>query len=85
MPKIVIVWKIFELAKALYPEITRMWYSLDKESGEEYVFVEYKTKPNYGAGIGPQITGGSFRINVTADSNVALVNDVLKKLERNWN
>ena len=74
MPKTVIVWKILELAKALYPEITRMWYLMDKESGEEYVSVEY---------IGSN-RGGCFRINVTADSNVALVNDVLKNLERRF-
>ena len=84
MPKTVIVWKISELAKALYPEIERMWYMMDKESGEEYVAVEYKTRPNYGAGAGPQIAGGSFHINVTADSNVSLVNDVLKNLERRF-
>lgn len=82
MPKTVIVWKISELAKALYPEITRMWYLVDKETGEEYVTVEYKTIPH--PGLGPQIAGGSFRINVTADSNVALVNDVLKNLERRF-
>lgn len=84
MPKTVIVWKILELAKALYPEITRMWYLIDKETGEEYVSVEYKTKPNYGGGLCPQVAGGCFRINVTADSNVALVNDVLKNLERRF-
>lgn len=82
MSKTVIVWKILELAKALYPEITRMWYLIDKETGGEYVSVEYKTIPH--SGIGPQIDGGSFLINVTADSNVALVNDVLKNLERRF-
>lgn len=84
MPKTVIVWKILELAKALYPEITRMWYLIDKESNEEYVAVEYKTPPHHYAGGGPIIDIGSFRINVTADSNVALVNDVLKNLERRF-
>lgn len=39
MPKTVIVWKILELAKALYPEIERMWYMIDKETHEEYVSV----------------------------------------------
>lgn len=78
MPKTVIVWKILELAEALYPEITRMWYLVDKETHEEYVSVSYHTTIN-----GREFYE-SFRINVTADSNVALVNDVLKNLERRF-
>ena len=84
MPKTVIVWKILELAKALYPEIERMWYMVDKESGEEYVSVAYHTTIIHpGTGIHREFYE-SFRINVTADSNVALVNDVLKNLERRF-
>ena len=78
MPKTVIVWKILELAKALYPEIERMWYMVDKETGEEYVSVSYHTY------INGMKTFDFFRINVTADSNVALVNDVIKNLERRF-
>ena len=78
MPKTVIVWKIMELAKALYPEIERIWYMIDKETGEEYVSVSYHTN------INGRETFDSFRINVTADSNVALVNDVIKNLERRF-
>jgi hypothetical protein len=78
MPKTVIVWKILELAKALYPEIERMWYMIDKETHEEYVSVSYH------ATINGRELFESFRINVTADSNVALVNDVLKNLERRF-
>lgn len=84
MPKTVIVWKILELAKALYPEIERMWYMVDKESGEEYVSVSYHITIFHPAtGISREFYE-SFRINVTADSNVALVNDVLKNLERRF-
>ncbi len=84
MPKTVIVWKISELAKSLYPEITRMWYLMDKESGEEYVAVEYKTFILHaGTGFRQQFYR-TIRINVTANSNVALVNDVLKNLERRF-
>ena len=78
MPKTVIVWKILELAKALYPEIERMWYMIDKETHEEYVSVSYHTT------INGKEWFESFRINVTADSNAALVNDVLKNLERRF-
>lgn len=84
MPKTVIVWKILELAKALYPEIERMWYLIDKESGEEYVSVAYHTTVYYPATRSNREFYESFRINVTADSNVALVNDVLKNLERRF-
>lgn len=78
MPKTVIVWKILELAKALYPEIDRMWYMIDKETREEYVSISYHSTVN------ERDFYDSFRINVTADSNVALVNDVLKNLERRF-
>lgn len=84
MPKTVIVWKILELAKALYPEIERMWYMIDKETHEEYVSVSYHTTIFYPSTGTNRDFYESFRINVTADSNVALVNDVLKNLERRF-
>lgn len=86
-PKTIVVWKMFDLVKMLFPEIKRMWYMIDAETKEEFVVVEYK-KRVYSTGTGGSVyfktIEGSFQICVTCDSNSAMVDDVWKKLKERF-
>lgn len=80
IPRTVVVWKLAELVKVSFPDvdIKRMWYMIDPESAEEWVMLEYMlSNSEYNALY-------SYRINVTADSNTALIDDVWKALKEKF-
>lgn len=85
-PKTFITWRLNDLAKALYPEVEKMFYWIDKESHEEYVHVDYEETKiiGYDDNFRYEVKRGGFDICVTADSNISLVNDVLKSLGRRF-
>ncbi len=83
-PKSFVIAKYAEAVRLVFPEVVTLYYMIDRETYEEYVVVEYKTQPNYGAGLCPQVAGGSFRINVSADSNAAMLEDVWRELKRRF-
>lgn len=77
VPKTYIVIKLQPLCDLLYPgRIQTMNYMIDDETKEEYVRVTEQY----------DVTRGSkhFDICVTADSNVSLVDDVMKALKRRF-
>ena len=81
-PKTLIVWKLKELCEQIYPEIDRMFYFVDKKTSEEYVRVMWSSFKQYENEV--MENSGKFDICVTADSNAALVADVMKALERRF-
>lgn len=77
VPKTYIVIKLQPLCDLLFPGcIQTMNYWIDKDTKEEYVRI---TQPY-------DVTEGSvhFDVCVSADSNVALVDDVMKALKRRF-
>ena len=83
-PKSFVIAKFAEAARLVFPEVVTLYYMIDRESREEYVVVEFKTQQNYGAGLCPQIAGGSFKICVSEDSNAAMIEDVWRELKRRF-
>ena len=81
-PKTLIAWKLKDLYQQIYPEIDRMFYFVDKKTSEEYVRVAWSDIKYYGTEI--KTSSGQFDICVTADSNSAMVKDVMKELERRF-
>lgn len=66
----------------VFPEVKEMFYVAEKESGEEYVLVHAASTVNHKfLGEGPVY---DFKINVTADSNMAMIDDVWKELKRRF-
>lgn len=65
------------LCHALFPEIVSMYYYIDHESNEEYVRVikEWSIEEST----------GEFDICVTCDSNIVIVDDVMKILKNMYN
>lgn len=85
-PKTFVTWRLGDLVKCIYPEVTNMFYWIDKQTHDEYVKVEYKEVRIVGFDDNPRMMEheGEFDICVTADSNQALVNDVLKAVGKRF-
>ena len=85
-PKTFVTWRLGDLVRTIYPEVVNMFYWIDKPTHEEYVKVEYKEYKIIGFDDNPRMVEheGEFDICVTADSNSAMVKDVMKELERRF-
>ena len=80
--KVMTIMKFKDGFRFLFPEVKEMFYIADKESGEEWVQVTAGSTVNFREpGEGPLY---NFRINVTADSCTAMIDDVWKNLKRRF-
>ena len=68
-PKTMAIIKLTDLVCYLYPEVTYLNYRIDSETKEEYVRIHFKKS-------------GFREVCVTADSNIAMIDDVLKWLKK---
>lgn len=80
--KVMTVLKLKDVVRYVFPEVKDMFYFYDKKIESEYVLVTAGATVNYKEpGEGPLY---QFKINVTADSPAALVDDVWKDLKRRF-
>mgnify|MGYP003291182140 CR=1 FL=1 len=83
-PKSFVIAKFAETVRLLFPEIVALYYMIDRETHDEYVVTEYKTCIQIpGTEKYHEITK-CFRINVSADSNAAMLEDVWRELKRRF-
>lgn len=82
MPKSFIIANMEKSVRLLFPEVKRMWYMIDPEMKEEYVVVEYRKK--FVTQFEEREITGSFNVCVSCDSNVAMVDDVWRKLKERF-
>lgn len=78
-PKTMTVIKMKPLVTHLFTDVKTLFYLIDKATSEEYVSVVF----NPGSKAFERFHGKSLDICVTADSNEALVKDVLHALWTN--
>lgn len=75
-PKTMTVIKMKDLVTYLFDDIKTLYYMIDSETTEEKVVVVFKPRST----AWNRFHGNDLEICVTADSNEALVKDVLKTL-----
>lgn len=81
-PKTMTLIKSKDAIRFIFPEVKEMFYFCDKETGEEWVQVTAGATVDYKKpGDGPLY---NFRICVTADSTVAMMDDIWKELKRRF-
>lgn len=80
--KVMTLMKFKDGFRFVFPEVKEMFYFCNKETGEEKVQVTAAATVNYKyPGEGPLY---NFDINVTADSNMAMIDDIWKELKRRF-
>ena len=80
--KVMTLMKFKDGFRFVFPEIKEMFYYCDKDTGEEKVQVTAGSTVNFKEpGCGPLY---NFYINVTADSNTAMIDDIWRELKRRF-
>lgn len=85
-PKTILAWKLSGVVTYVYPEVKNMFYWIDKDTKDEYVKVLYKEVRVVGFGDDCKVEEkeGEFDICVTADSNSAMIDDVMKAVNKRF-
>lgn len=68
--------KLLPALQYVFPEIKQGFYMVDKDTGEEYVCIQYQTSD--------PVCRYDFQVNVSCDSVSAMYDDVWKECKRRF-
>lgn len=68
--------KLLPALQYVFPEIKQGFYMVDKDTGEEYVYIQYQTSD--------PVCRYDFQVNVSCDSVSAMYDDVWKECKRRF-